>query len=81
MSVRSAKERLTQHTPVEHHFIQVDQPMSILGMHFYGMGGSFIHCTPAKYSQLYSQLSVCITDRPYRRSAFQIRTWSEFELG
>ncbi len=39
MSVRSAKERLTQHTPVEHHFMQVDQPMSKFGMHFYGMGG------------------------------------------
>ncbi len=35
----SAKECLTQHTPVEHHFIQVDQPMSKFGMHFYDMGG------------------------------------------
>ncbi len=41
MSVQSAKERLTQHMPVEHHFSQVDQPtcMSKSGMHFYGMGG------------------------------------------
>ncbi len=35
----SVKERLTQHTPVEHHFSQVDQPMSKFGMHLYGMGG------------------------------------------
>ncbi len=27
MSVRSAMERLTQHMPEEHHFIQVDQPV------------------------------------------------------
>ncbi len=35
----SAKERLTQRMPVECHLIQVDQPMSKFGMHFYGMGG------------------------------------------
>ncbi len=61
-----AKEPLTQHTLVELHFSQGDQPMSKFGMHFYGMGGP---------------QTVCITDRPYHRSAFQIRTWSEFELG
>ncbi len=66
----TAKERLTQHTPVEHHF----QPISEFGMHCYGMAGPLYTCK-------YSQLSVCITDRPYLRSAFQIRTWSEFELG
>ncbi len=39
MGAQSAKERLTQHMPVEHHFSQVDEPMSKSGMHFYGMGG------------------------------------------
>ncbi len=58
---------------VEHHFSQVDQPMSKFGMHFYGMGGRLYTCK-------YGQLSVCITDCPYRRSVFQIRSLSEFEL-
>ncbi len=35
----AAKERLTQHASVEHHFSQVDQQTSLFGMHFYGMGG------------------------------------------
>ncbi len=34
-----AHEHLTQHTPVEHHFSQVDRPMSKFGKHFYRMGG------------------------------------------
>ncbi len=56
-SARSAKERFTQHMPVEHHCSQVDQQTSLFGMHFYGMG-----------SWLYTRRvwsPVCITDRPY----------------
>ncbi len=70
MSRRSAKERLTQHMPVEHHFSQVDKPMSKFGMHFYG----------ANFRVYNGQLSECIMDCPYHTSAFQIRTLSEFQL-
>ncbi len=51
---RSAKERLTQHTPLECHFSQVDQQTSLLGMYFYGMGGR-LYCTHAEYGQLYNR--------------------------
>ncbi len=37
MSCRRRREGLCN--CVEHHFSQVDQPMSKFGMHFYGMGG------------------------------------------
>ncbi len=74
MSARSAKERLTQHAYTGGIFSQIDQPMSKFGMHLYGIGGPL-------YTRKVQPTSVCITDRPYHRSAFQIRTWSEFELG
>ncbi len=75
MSARSTKERLTPHTPVEHHFSQVQtQTKSLSGMHFYGMGSGQL------YTQKLVVLCVCITDRPYRRIAFQIWTWAD-QLG
>ncbi len=40
-----------------------------------GMGAPLYTCKAQQTFRVY------ITDRPYRRSAFQIRTWSEFELG
>ncbi len=64
------KECLTQRTPVEHHFSQVDQhlecPCTVWAVRY----------THSKYSQF----SECITNCPYHRSAFQIRTSSELNL-
>ncbi len=69
MSVRSAKERLSQYTPVEHHCSQVNQQTSSFEMHFYTTGSLFYTC------RVWPTFRVCITDRPYHRSARKF-VWS-----
>ncbi len=58
---------------VEHHFTQVQTQTKLFGMHFMVWAVCYTH------GQL-AVLCVCITDRPYHRSAFQIRTLSECEM-
>ncbi len=61
-------EHLAQHMLVEHHFSQVDQPMSKFGMHFYGMGGRLYTSKVWPTFRVYNRLPIpskCIPNKDF----------------